>query len=267
MLAFVIPFKPMRNSKNWSQDSYYLRQTIKSMLAQTERCFCIYVIMHEMPLDPEINSKVKYLKFPMPYVEYLRILDLDDYLHSNSYLRERDIEYLFDQGRKQIFGAQKAISDGANYIMSVDADDLIHKDLVKYIYNNLYDGPGWYVNKGYLSIANSGIYIRQPSSMNLINGSTYIINKKYIPPFIKSGLKLSQYDFFANHLILQHRILCKYGYSLKSLPFYATIVQITEQNWWMNKSNIKGNSIKQKIKYFVRKVYFKKFIYQNFGVK
>jgi hypothetical protein len=267
MFAFVIPFKPYINSKNWRLDSDYLKSTIFSMLRQTDTDFCIYVIIHDMPIEPIIHHQVKYINIPMPYATFNDITDGEVYLRANTYYSKKDIEYLFDQGRKQMFGANIAKDNGYSYVMCVDGDDIVRENIVEFVKKNQLDSePGWFVNKGYFHIVEENIFMRQPSSMNMLNGSTYIINARLIPSFDLKNISALSCDFFANHPYLQMRITHLYGLSIKPLPFYATVVQVTSQNWWKTTSNIKGVNLRQKIKYLIRRVHFKNVILKKFGI-
>src|SRR5690242_10176884 len=128
-IAFVIPLKPERNSRNWALDSLFLTRTLKSILGQTCKELRVYVIYHDIPLNRMLHPSIEYVRMPFQYVEFDQIEDRHEQMERNSYLTERDVEYIFDQGRKQMFGAELAQKDGYEYIMSVDGDDLIEKQL------------------------------------------------------------------------------------------------------------------------------------------
>lgn len=257
MLAFVIPFKPKRNSRNWEMDSRYLKQTIQAMLQQTSDEYCIIVVLNDMPEDTIVHSKVDYLVLPDRYRPFEEIGDGKDQLSYNSYYSERDVEYQFDQGRKQMYGAMHAIKQGASYVMCVDADDLVFKGLVEFVENNHKEGlPGWFVNKGYFLLTEESVYVRQPYAMNMLNGSTYIIHKDFLPPFELGDIRLNACNFFSNHPYLEKLIEERFKCRLLPLPFYASVVQITSLNWWKTNQKIQGNSLKQKVKYLFRRVLF-----------
>ena len=263
--AFVIPLKPKRNSKDWSLDSSYLRQTITSMLNQTSIQFHIFVLLHDMPESPLIHEQLTYVTFPLPYLEFSEIKDGHEQLQSNSYYRERDIEYQFDQGRKQMYGAHTAIQAGYDYVMCVDGDDIMCKTLVDFVLTHHQSNePGWFVDKGYFYLTGSNRYIKQPYAMNMMNGSTYIIHKDFIPSFDITNARLGACNFYSNHPGLEGHIKLVFNKQLRPLPFYASIVQITSVNWWKTTSKITGTTIKQKIKYLIRLVFFKRQIRKRF---
>jgi hypothetical protein len=267
VVAFVIPFKPKRNSQNWQLDSLYLSNTINALLLQTNSFFKIFVVQHDLPSLPVRNSKVVYLTFPKDYCEYPSIQDGPEQLKGNSYLKEKDVEYLFDQGRKQMYGASIAAENNFDYVMCVDGDDIISKNLVNYVLQNEQGtNIGWFVNKGYFFIKEKNIYLRRSNGMNLYNGSTHIVRKNYIPPFDINDLRFCSVNFFASHAYLVTRLKYQFNQTLKPLPFYATIYVVTTENWRISSEFLKGQTFIQNIKYLLKKVLFTKQIKKEFNV-
>lgn len=264
VIAFIIPFKPKRNSNNWEQDSFYLSRTLKSLLNQKSSEYHVYVICHDLPLKIISSMRIDYVRLPFEYIEFDKIEDRYEQMERNSYLSKRDVEYLFDQGRKQMFGADLAKQNGYQYIMSVDADDIICKTLTCYITKHNSNKVGWYVNKGYYFFEEKRVYARQPNGMNMINGSTYIIHYSLIPQINLDALNVNSNNFFSNHLYLKTRIREFYGKELKALPFYAILYVVTNISWWASNKILKDKSFKTRIKFLVRRVYYKKSIRKNF---
>jgi len=265
MLAFIIPLKPKVNSRNWVLDSKYLYNTLQSILHQTIDDFHVFVITHDAPEQLIKSAKIDYLKFPFDYCEFNKIEDREDALKDSGYLKERDIEYLFDQGRKQMYGAKIAKEKGYEYIMSVDADDLISKKLAQYISQHKNGNQiGWFVNKGYYFISKEKIYLRQPYSMNILCGSTHIIHRNILPEIDFSAQRLGEINFFSNHGYLYTLVKKKFGKELRPLPFYAIIYVITNLNWSITTEKLRGKSFYFRIKYLVRRVLFTQAIRKNF---
>jgi hypothetical protein len=265
MIAFIIPLKPKRNSRNWILDGNYLKRTLRSILNQTVGGYHIFVIIHDMPGDIIANSKIDYITFPYEYCEFEKIADRQEQMQRNSYLSQLDVEYLFDQGRKQMYGAQLAKQNGFDYIMCVDADDLVSKNLVNYINLNRNNNKiGWYVDKGYYFIAEKNVYLRQPYAMNMMNGSAYIIHRSFIPEVDPLVLMVNANNFFSNHPYLKTRIKEYFGEELQPLPFYAIIYVVTNLNWNATVEKLKGKKLYNILKYWARRVVFKKHIIKNF---
>jgi len=265
MLAFIIPFKPKRNSTNWELDSIYLHNTLQSILHQTNDDYHVLVITHDMPEKLIDSPKVDYLKLPFEYCDFEKIEDRNAALKDSGYLNARDVEYLFDQGRKQMYGAQIAKVKCYEYIMCLDADDLVSKNLVEYISRHKKENQvGWYVNKGYYFLAEEKIYVRQPYSMNMISGSTHIVHRDILPATDMTALLLGANNFFSSHGSLPARIKKEFGKELRPLPFYAIIYTITNLNWSITVDKLKGKSLYSKVKFLVRRVVFNKPIGQRF---
>lgn len=267
MLAFVIPFKPKRNSKNWECDGTYLKNTLMSVLNQTCESFHVFVVVSDMPFNNVTHPKIDYLKLPGKYCTFDEIQDGNDELVANTFYKERDVEYLFDQGRKQMYGAAMAKSRGFDYVMCVDADDLVSNNIAAYVerHKNT-EIMGWFVNKGYYFIAKDCVFIRQPYSMNMMNGSTHIVHRNYIPDFHTEELNVKSTNFFSNHPYLPARLKTQFGKELQPLPFYAVIYLISNLNWWTTVDKLKGQSLIQRFKFHFRKVLFTKGIRRNFFI-
>lgn len=265
MIAFIIPFKPRRNSVDWESDCSYLNQTLQSVLHQTNDNYHVFVIFHDTPAKVIVHPKVDYLKLPFEYTAFEEIEDGYAALKDSGYLTARDVEYLFDQGRKQLYGAQKAKENGYEYVMCVDADDMICTYLVDYIaHNREQNQVGWYVNKGYYFIEKEKTYVRQPYSMNTVCGSTYIVRGEIIPNVNLKELSLGAINFFSDHGSLPARIKKACGKELQPLPFYAIIYTITNFNWSITVEKLKGKTIYGKVKFLLRRVVFKKPILKKF---
>lgn len=269
MLAVIIPLKPKKNSTDWEKDSIYLNNTLQSVLNQTNDNYHVFVILHELPQNPIINSKIDYIELPWRYCEFDEIEDRKAALKDSGYLKERDIEYLFDQGRKQMYGAQISKDKGFEYIMSLDADDLVSKNLVEYIITHEKENQfGWFVDKGYYFLSKEKIYLRQPYAMNILCGSSYIIHRDILPKVDLSKLKLGENNFFSNHGHLASRLKNEFGKELKPLPFYAIVYVITNLNWSITTDKLKGKGLifrmKYLVKYVLRRVLFVGKIRNNF---
>ena len=257
MLAFVIPFKPRRNSKDWDQDSCYLSSTIKSILHQTDSNFKIYVVLHDLPATIIEHPQLEYVTFPSSYAEFEHIKDGDEQLRNNSWYSRKDIEYIFDQGRKQMYGTSLAKKSGCEFVMCIDADDIVCNELVAYVHTHQQQAEiGWYVDKGFFYLTEKKVFVKQPYSMNVYNGSVYVIKSEFIPKFDPTTLKVSECNFFSFHPSVPRYIFDTYKVKLNPLPFYATIVQISNLNWWKTTGKITGTTMKGRIKYFLRRVYF-----------
>lgn len=226
MIGFIVPFRPFQNSKNWSNDSKLLANTLKSICNQTVSHFRVYVVHHDLPEDIYVHPNLSYINFPYEFCTMNQLIgktqahELDPTMSVNG----------FDQGKKALYGARVAIVEGCEYVMSVDSDDLISNRIAEFINKNKDNPNGWFVSKGYIYIAKENLLLRKPSRMNTINGSTNIIASKHIPNVNFDTNQVDAFSFFAAHGYLYYR-LKEIGVNLVPLPFYAIIYVAHISNW------------------------------------
>jgi hypothetical protein len=226
MIGFVVPFRPIQNSKNWKNDSALLVKTLKSICNQTSSNFKVFVVHHELPDDCFQHQNLQYIQYPYEFCT------LDMLTEKTA---QHDIQTImsvngFDQGKKALYGAKHAIADGCNYVMSVDSDDLISNEIAAYVSNAPADSNGWYVDKGYIYMAESNLLVRKPSKMNTINGSTNIVASRHIPMPDFESRSADNFGFYAAHGYLVNRLKAQ-NIELLPLPFYAIIYVAHTSNW------------------------------------
>jgi hypothetical protein len=245
MIAFVIPFRSKATSDNWSFHSALLNRTIQSMLNQSNSDFRVIVVYSDYP-ENKIDSKfVIWLHFPFPF---LKVDDITDYeSHGKRYLRtNRDIEFSMDQGRKSIFGSRHAKDLGCNYIMSVDADDLVSNKISQFVADNKETNcPGWYIDKGYVYDENKDQLFRYPRKFYDFCGSSYMIRTDLvsIPDF--ESKNLADYSFFSGHSWLIILLRDYKNVTIEPLPFYGAIYIINSVCWGNSGSLFLKNGLKK----------------------
>lgn len=221
MLGFIIPFRPKSSSNDWVYHSALLKRTVKSILNQVDKNFLIVVVYSDMPVEPETNANLHYVRFPYP------VYTKDD-------LEKESVNNVnaMDQGRRTLFGCRFCRDAGCKYLMSVDADDLIAKGLAGYVNSQLVSGkPGWYVDKGYVYIEGSSFVYRFRKNMNYFNGSTHIVRADLVPDPDFSSKNLMDFNFFAAHGWLKERIVELYQEQIDPLPFYAIVYSMNNVSW------------------------------------
>jgi len=224
MIGFVLPFKPRSQSKNWEKDCALLEATIGSLLRQQSGDYKIYVVYSDKP-GININSdKVMLLAFPYPFVTSDKITSAKEILHhfkhDNIMLERR-----WDKSRKIMYGCVEAIKDGCDYLMSVDADDLISDQLVKYITERTKEIklPGFYINKGYLYNYGSSRMISINEGMQNFNGSTHILHASLIKETDFENGQWIDFNLFTSHGWILYRLKEELGIELEPVPFPAVI--------------------------------------------
>lgn len=143
MLAFVIPLRHPSASKNWVAVIGRLKETLRSVTACAKRgrAFGVLVVNRqaELPSVPEGITIVR-VDHPPPSISVFRG-EVDE--------RERKKAVHLDKGRKVLIGALSARDLGAQYIMPVDADDLVSDRLPGFVTEHA-GSPGWRVSRGWI---------------------------------------------------------------------------------------------------------------------
>ena len=264
MVGFVLPFKPKKESSDWSNDNRLLQNTISSLLKQSCSDFMIYVVYTDEPERKISHEQVKYVAFPFRFLEY----DEVDIGNPGVFVpnKQRMVERRFDKGKKIIYGCHSAKEDGCSYLMSVDGDDLISTKLVEYVENNNQNNilAGWYIPKGYVFNSTSKKLYRQ-YKMHLFNGSTHIVRVDLIPIPDFESIDWQKYNWFVSHGWLKIRLKEQSGAELLPIPFYGVIYVVHQSNISPISSIVKAQSFKNFIKKLVYRVPFSRSIQAKFG--
>lgn len=247
MLAFILPFRPKSQSKDWQKDCALLEATIGSLLNQDSDNYKIFVVYSDTPDLPVLSAKVSLVHFDHSFVEFENTPDVDSTLSETDKLI---VARRWDKCRKIFYGCKKAKEDGCQYIMSVDSDDLISNKLVSYIYKRILetDIPGFYITKGYLYRPPSKRIIRVDKNMQGFNGSTHILRSDLIKiPSFESGGWLD-FNLFTSHGWIVSRMKQEHKVDLEPINFPAVIYVAHGGNI----SNVNPVSILNLLKYFLK---------------
>lgn len=220
-LAFTIPLKARSACLDWELAQLNLRRTIGSIRAATSaESPLIVVACHEPPDLGPLGAGVEILRAPFPEPP-------------------SDLEGGRDKARKRrLAGAwlRERLGEDDLYVMFLDADDLVHRDLPAYV---LEKGHASYlVDQGYVFDAASGLLWRQRSGFHRVCGSSFVcaFRPEELPsswedesaPFAWFGVSPEQrghqdYDLVAAEL----------GRSPTRLPFPAVayLVNHPESRW------------------------------------
>jgi hypothetical protein len=252
MIAFIVPFRCKASSKNWEFHSALLNRTLQSITNQTNSNFKVIVVYTDFPENKYESNSVTWLHFPFPFLKVKEITDYE--LHAKQYfIKEEYAEFSMDQGRKSIYGADVARKSGYDYVMSVDADDLVSNKIVQFVEdeNQNNNNPGWYVNKGYVYIENKNLLFRYPRNLNHFCGSSYIVRQDliFIPSF--ESRNMLEYSFFSGHAWLLNRLKEYNKVVLQPLPFYGIIYILNSVSWMNSGSTFLSNGLKKWAKIFL----------------
>ncbi|HUC79657.1 MAG TPA: hypothetical protein VMR70_02030 [Flavisolibacter sp.] len=268
MVGFVIPFKSKEKSKNWELDCALLDRTLKSVLNQTDKNFKCYVTYTDLPKSPRQHEKIVWVQFPFPFATADKIEDAEKY---NSFGKEKKhwehLPFFYDQGRKSLYGTAQAKKEGCQYIMMLDADDLLSNKITCYI--NQQDpstNVGFYVNQGYLYAENGSLLIKVPDQMNFMCGSVNIIRGDVIPETDFSINTYENYSFFAAHSYVRTRIQYSHSETIKPLPFYGLVYVFHSTNEMASKTDLKKLSLRNLAKKIIRGKLITPAVRKEFGI-
>jgi len=116
MLTFIISMRARALSQDWGYHTWLLERTLDSILAQTNPEFDVVVVCHDIPEIPQAkHAAVHMLKvdFPLP--------------------RRENSDMTVDKVLKISRGVEWAIARGSDYVMYVDADDLVSRHLSEFV--------------------------------------------------------------------------------------------------------------------------------------
>lgn len=134
MLVFVIPLKSRYASKDWGLVNRQLQATVASLRNQVDSAWKAYIVCHDMPED-------------LPGDDRIIIHQVD--------FEEPDLTYEAknaDKARKVVLGHMVARLDNPDYVMHLDADDLVHWGVVEFVNQAVASGDrpnGWTIDEGY----------------------------------------------------------------------------------------------------------------------
>lgn len=149
MIVFSITLRSKLVAKEWSYTCRLLERTLSSIYNQADSNFKVILVCHERPeLQSDYPDLIYHqVDFPAPQRVYS--------------------EMVLDRNVKELIGRRMAKSMNAEFIMNIDADDCISKNISKYL-NQKNDEPIadiLFVDKGYIYyeklnkfIARSGFY-------------------------------------------------------------------------------------------------------------
>jgi hypothetical protein len=266
MLGFVVAFRPKSKSKNWDEDCLLLQNTLKSVCNQADQNFRVFLVYTDLPaITPD--AKITLVKFPYNFVEKQELFEaalLNDPLYDVE--KNNRVEFDYDKSKRILFGCAAAREAKCDFIMSVDADDLISSRIAGFVNGNLSEKFGWYVDKGYIRTGNSRVLIKMKHGLSDINGSSNIVRMNLVPvPDFNSRL-VPDFAFFHWHSWLKYRLREQFNDSLKPLPFYGTIYVLHNSSLSGYNRLLKKEFLKTTLKYLVNGRWLSRGIRKEFGI-
>jgi hypothetical protein len=155
--VFAVSLKPRSACADWEQAQANLRRTIRSALQGAAGNTIVVVACHDVPeLDQQNGGAVRIcpVSFPEP-------VDVSEGGRDKARKRRHIGAWL-----------RGALLDDELHVMFLDADDLVHKDLVPYVLDHGHDS--YLVDRGYVVDVASGLVRHRRTGFHLTCGSSFI---------------------------------------------------------------------------------------------
>jgi len=137
MISFILCVKHFKNCYSYNDTWKLLENTLLSVSNQTANNFEIIVVANKILDKFKEHKNIKNLKFVE--VDWNSPTLQNKWQIGNGVSRETgQLNAQYDKGTKYIKGLQhiSETTDERHYIMPMDADDFIHKNLLEYVNNN-----------------------------------------------------------------------------------------------------------------------------------
>jgi hypothetical protein len=157
LITFGIALKSAIASSNWARTTALLTNTLSSLINQTDDRFRILICGHEMPVLPQ-SRKIEFIRanwIPSP--------------------DKRD--FILDKQTKRLLLGRRLRQVGGGLYMQLDADDILHRDIVHRAHNSSREG-GVVITKGWVLDYSNGVIAPVPGAWSVdidrVCGSTAI---------------------------------------------------------------------------------------------
>lgn len=247
-IVFLIPFAPRRVKSKWETACAHLRQTLKSIHNSTSGNYRAVVAGHEAPdFDVAFDSRFIFLPLNHPIPS-----------HENSNVAGR-----LDKLTKIAAAWNYAKSTwNPNYVMKLDADDLISSRLVDWLENSGGEA-GYLIKYGWVWSSGSRYLITKVEYLDRICGSCLIIRSDLADekgpfltsaegaPFDEASSRFAASDHYSlipgsetSTLLLNdshQRYAAQFaylGHQLSNVPFHAVVYRFGNSDslcmtdWW-----------------------------------
>lgn len=216
-MAFVTSLRHPDNARDYARNERLLKETLDSIALQTSGDYVVVVVSNvalSFPLSDRVKSVV--VDFPAPVPP------------------GSDTSYeaiVWDKGTKLGIGLIAARDEKPDYVMIIDADDYVHRDLVAFTVAHA-GSPGWYLARGWRYSGTRNVY-RSLRAFHLQCGSSYILPFEAYAVPEDASTDISQeavLEAFGDRLatiIGSHMRVVpwgrKHGYPLAPLPFRGAV--------------------------------------------
>jgi hypothetical protein len=208
MIGIVIPLKAKRMSADWRATGAFLRQTLASISRQSCQALRVLIVCHELP-----DVEPKQVRWKLPPVEIMEA-PFSPPSERVAFQMRRDKE------RKVTIGTKRLLCDGCDWIMKLDADDLISRETCKYIENSRSDAVIF--RKGIIGSSGSRWHLLESRNFHRVCGSCFAFRRHLILDVFatEATRPLSQFFVSDHHEEVIERCL-EHSVTMSCPPFAA----------------------------------------------
>tara|TARA_B100000902_G_C27308629_1_gene917049 strand:- start:822 stop:1607 length:786 start_codon:yes stop_codon:yes gene_type:complete len=246
MVTFIICVKHYENCHSYNDTWDLLENTLVSVCGQLDNRFEVIVIsnktLNEFPDNPKIKD-IKFIEVDWLPPSLSNAWQIGTQVSVDDGMRQIRL----DRGTKYILGLSEVDDD--NYVMFVDADDFIHRDLVRTIHNS--DKDFLRINKGFKmgiddTFKRVGDFNKRCGTCNITKAS---ILKKQIDfknvnlSSCQNTIIKSTQNYYLIKVIGSHALSWNYfnhkGYEGGDIEFRAAIYNCSHNEQHSGKRNLK----------------------------
>lgn len=220
-LAFITTIRHPQNASNYAQVEALLRDTVASMTRQTCDDYLVVIVGNRRP------------NFPLP--DRTHFVQVDFPAPSEKRTAQTGLgPSIWDKGTKVCTGLIAARDLGADYVMLVDADDFVHRDLAAHVRDHP-GRPGWVLRRGWTYSRSRNAYALRRRLFRVC-GTSFIIPLDAFGVPSDLGVAASQHvlaDAFGEYLediLGNHRYALEWwrarGRELDPLPFAGAVYHV-----------------------------------------
>ncbi len=207
MLAFITTLRHPQNAANYGRVEALLQDSLASLTQQTCDDYLVVIVGNRRPSFP-LPERVRFVEVAFPPPSTIKGP------------RTGPASVIWDKGTKNAVGLLAARDFGPEYVMFVDADDFVHRDLAAFVH----DRPGhagWVVERGLM-------YSRRRNAYKRLKNFYRFCGTSFIIPF-------DAYDV-PSHLTVsssQQEIAAAFGERLEHVLEHGWAF-----DWWRNHGRI-----------------------------
>lgn len=193
VVTFGICLASARTVNDWEQTCQLLSQTLTSVLRQTDDRFRVVICGHEVPQIEELSHDA---------VEFLELSHPAPSRTAPPATRRND------KTRKRMILGGRLRELGGGYFMQLDADDLVHADLVKTVLE-AQSQNGFVIDRGFVWDCGNDLVAPVPGAWSFglshVSGSTSVVF--YLPEDLPTSNSSSNNPLLFFNMTRQHNLV------------------------------------------------------------